>query len=129
MDGMDEIIESRIAEAMARGDFDNLPGEGKPLQLDDDSMVPEELRVAYRLLKNSNYLPPQIRLRHEIADAQCLLANSDDESTRAVATNRLTALLIRLNVANGKSANLRTEQCYFDKLVAQSTCTGYPLPV
>ena len=43
------IAERRIAEAIANGDLENLPGEGRPLALDDDSVVPEELRLAYRI--------------------------------------------------------------------------------
>lgn len=48
----DEIIEERIRGAVLRGDFEDLPGEGKPLELDDDMLVPVELRVANRVLKN-----------------------------------------------------------------------------
>ena len=54
------IAEQRIAEAIENGDFDNLPGAGKPLELDDDSLVPEELRLAYRILKNAGFVPPEI---------------------------------------------------------------------
>ena len=44
--------EQRILEAQTQGVFDDLPGAGAPLKLDDDAMVPEELRAAYRILKN-----------------------------------------------------------------------------
>src|SRR5688572_32819466 len=52
---LDFIAEQRIAEAIANGDFDDLPGSGKPLELDDDALIPEELRLAYRILKNAGY--------------------------------------------------------------------------
>lgn len=47
------IAERRIAEAIAKGELDNLPGQGRPLELGDDALVPEELRLAYRILKNA----------------------------------------------------------------------------
>jgi len=48
------IAERRLEEAIERGEFDNLPGAGLPLDLDDmDASLPEELRLAYRILKNA----------------------------------------------------------------------------
>jgi hypothetical protein len=55
------IAEQRIAEAIANGELDDLPGTGKALELDDDALVPEELRVAYRILKNAGVAPPEVR--------------------------------------------------------------------
>ena len=54
------IAERRIAEAIANGDLENLPGEGRPLELDDDSLVPEDLRLAYRILRNAGFVPPEV---------------------------------------------------------------------
>ena len=50
---LDQWAERHIAEAQAKGEFDNLVGSGEPLILDDDSHVPPELRAGYRLLKNA----------------------------------------------------------------------------
>ena len=47
---LDQWAERHIAEAQAKGEFDNLVGSGEPLILDDDSHVPPELRAGYRLL-------------------------------------------------------------------------------
>lgn len=47
------IAEERIRQAQARGDLDNLPGQGRPLVFDDDPLAPEELRTAWRLLKGA----------------------------------------------------------------------------
>lgn len=54
---LEAVAEERIQEAIRRGDFDNLPGTGKPLELDDDLLVPPELRVANRVLKNAGLVP------------------------------------------------------------------------
>jgi hypothetical protein len=61
-----ELVEQRIREAMRRGDFERLPGEGRPLDLDDDAMVPEELRVAHRILKNAGYVPPAVQALRDV---------------------------------------------------------------
>jgi len=48
------LAERKIEEAIERGEFDDLPGAGRPLDLDDlDPLLPEELRMAYRILKNA----------------------------------------------------------------------------
>lgn len=54
------IAERRIAEAVARGEFDGLPGAGKPLDLEEDPLVPEELRMANRILRNAGFLPSEV---------------------------------------------------------------------
>src|SRR5579875_1838720 len=57
---LDALVEQRIAAAVARGEFDDLPGAGAPLALDDDALVPEEVRVANRILKNAGFAPPAV---------------------------------------------------------------------
>ena len=69
----DAIAEKKIAEAIARGELDDLPGAGKPLELDDDSNVPEDLRVAYRILKNAGFVPPEVESLREIGQLERLV--------------------------------------------------------
>lgn len=54
------IAERRIAEAVSQGELDRLPGAGKPLALEDDPLIPEELRVAHRILKNAGLVPREV---------------------------------------------------------------------
>lgn len=61
-----ELVERRIADARRQGAFDDLPGQGRPLVLDDDRLVPEEVRVAMRILKNAGVLPPEIEALREL---------------------------------------------------------------
>jgi len=61
---IDQIAEQRIQNAINHGQLDDLPGYGKPLVLDDDRMVPEHLRVGYRILKNAGYIPPELEERN-----------------------------------------------------------------
>jgi hypothetical protein len=58
---LDFIAERRIAEAIENGELDDLPGAGRPLALDDDALVPEDLRVANRILKNAGIAPPEVK--------------------------------------------------------------------
>lgn len=61
---LDQIVERRILEAQAQGDFDGLPGTGAPLELDDDRLVPQEVRVAHRVLRNAGLVPPEVEQLH-----------------------------------------------------------------
>ncbi|HXV49429.1 MAG TPA: DnaJ family domain-containing protein, partial [Candidatus Binatia bacterium] len=56
---LERLAEQRILEAQRKGDFDNLPGKGKPLEIEDLSALPEDLRMAYHVLKNAHVLPPE----------------------------------------------------------------------
>src|SRR5262249_49098561 len=101
------IVENRIAEAIARGEFDHLPGAGKPLELEDDALVREEERVAFGIMKTSVYVPPEVE---RFAEAERLLATMDSEddanadpAERAKALRRLRVLVMQLE-ADGRTA-------------------------
>lgn len=113
---IDQLVESRVNEAMARGEFDNLPGAGKALHLDDMTLVPEELRAGYRLLKNAGYLPIGVQLRHEIAQVEQLLQLADDTMERQSLNQRLRYLMLKLG-ESGKDSSIMREPYYRDKLV------------
>ena len=112
---LDEIAEARIREAQARGEFDQLPGHGKPLQLDDDALIPEDLRLAYRVLKNAGYVPPQIDCRRELHGIGQLLAcvQPEDEPRQR---RRARYLLTRLNFASGRDGAMWLQDDYYRKL-------------
>ena len=112
---IDQLVEARISDAQARGEFDNLPGTGKALVLDDDTLVPEELRSGYRLLKNAGYLPPAVQTRHEIAEVEQLLQLAEDTAERQSLTRRLRYLLLKLE-ESGKNSRVLRESYYRDKL-------------
>ena len=98
MDFLSHLAETRIQEGLERGEFDGLPGAGRPLVLDDDRDVPPELRVVYRILKNAGCVPPEVELRRQIATLEGLLGltqQDDPEHRRALA--RLCLLRLRLS--------------------------------
>jgi hypothetical protein len=89
----DQIAEQKIAEAIARGELDDLPGKGKPLELDDDAHIPEDLRVAYRILKNAGFVPPEVDSLREVGELERLVAAPEVASTEKANLMRKIALL------------------------------------
>jgi len=98
MDFLTTIAEERIRKAQEEGVFDNLPGKGKPLQLEDDSRIPEDLRLAYKILKNANCLPPEMELRKEIFSLRQLLDAATDDDVRRDLRRQLNLLVLRHNL-------------------------------
>jgi hypothetical protein len=98
VDFLRRLAEDRIEEAQRKGLFDNLPGKGKPLNLDDDSGVPEDLRLTFKILKNSNCLPIEMELRKEIYNLRQLIDAAIDPETRREMRRELNFLMLRLNV-------------------------------
>jgi len=95
---IDNIAEQKIAEAIQRGDFNQLPGRGKPLKLDDDRLIPEELRAGYRLLKNAGYLPADMQLRKDIKSLEMLLAEATSQERQQQLSKQIQMLLLRLGI-------------------------------
>lgn len=118
MSFLDIIAERRMDEARERGEFDNLPGSGAPLELGDDALVPEDLRVAHRILKNAGLLPPQLEPHREIREVEALLLQTDDDGGRARLLSRINFLIAR-SAAGRHHGDLRIEQAYAEKLSEQ----------
>ena len=113
MRGFEAIVEQRIAEASRRGDFNDLPGVGRPLSLDDDRLIPEELRVAYRILKNAGYVPPEVQMMKDIAELERLVHTSEGVQ-RSVALRKLRLLTMQMSAA--RSGNLQLEADYYERM-------------
>ena len=105
---IDQLVEQHIREAQEKGELSNLPGEGAPLHIEDDSGVPVELRTAYRLLKNAGYLPPELEMRREALALNDLLQELDpnDEKARGF-SKRLALLQLKLQQAGISTDFLR----------------------
>ncbi len=116
--GLDELVESRIVQAIARGEFDDLPGAGRPLALDDDPLVPEELRVAHRILKNAGLVPPEVAQLGEIHRLIAVIERvALDYAERARAGRRLRALLTRLEIGGRPATAARAWREYDEALM------------
>jgi DnaJ homologue, subfamily C, member 28, conserved domain len=94
------VAEHRIREALAEGKFDNLPGAGERIDLDEYFSAPEDLRMAYSILKSANCAPAEVELLNEIARVKDALARAEDEasrqSLRQTLANRQTELAVLL---------------------------------
>ncbi|SLM27680.1 conserved hypothetical protein [Desulfamplus magnetovallimortis] len=102
--GFQSLVEERIKNAQKKGEFDNLPGRGTPLNL-EDMKIPEEFRMAYRVLKNSGFLPPEIELGKKIRQTEELIASlSEDDPSRLKLGKKLNFLMTKLNASRGHSA-------------------------
>lgn len=128
------IAEERIRAAQERGDFENLPGSGKPLVLVDDSAIPEDLRMAYKVLRNSGFLPPELADRKEISRVLDLLEGCEDVRTVAAEMRRLDAILFRMR-QRGRNILLEEQDEYYKKVVSRMGdikkrfgSLHYPLP-
>jgi len=108
MGWIERIAEERIRAAQDEGLFDNLPGKGQPLQLDDDSAVPQELRLTFKILRNAGYLPIEMEIRKEIYSLQQLLNATIDEETRRELRRELSFLLLKENLSSLKKPRRRT---------------------
>jgi hypothetical protein len=112
-----KIAEERILEAQRTGAFDDLPGKGKPLQLEDWSWVPEELRIGYHILKNAHVLPPEAELLKDIHRLDDLLRYVEDEGERKALAKSIQWKLIRLDLLKRRSMPLASVRDYNRKLV------------
>jgi Domain of unknown function (DUF1992) len=112
--GFDALVEKHVREAQAQGVFDNLPGAGAPLALDDDAMVPEELRAAYRILKNSGYVPPEVEALRDLREVEQMLEHARDETERNTLIGKFNVLLARAGALRGR--NFAVDADYFQKV-------------
>lgn len=97
----DILAEQRIVEAIRRGEFDNLPGAGQPLDLAEDPLVSAEQRMVNRILKNSGFVPTEVTLRREIAALRGELATTVGEERERL-RQRLALLATTLATSRRK---------------------------
>jgi len=113
---LDQWAERHISDAQRKGEFDNLPGNGEPLELEDDSHIAPELRAGYRLLKNAGCLPPELEQRKEAIELSDLLKGiRKDDPRHAELSRRLTLIELKLRQAGVSTAFLHGE--YSDRLM------------
>jgi len=99
--GFEALVEQRIKQAQQEGTFDNLEGRGKPLKFEDQN-VPEELRLAHKILKNAGFLPPEVALRKKINQVEQLLGQTEcDSPERSKIQRKLNYLLTKLGTTRG----------------------------
>lgn len=115
--GFEKIVEERIRQSQRNGDFDNLIGHGKPLNLNDDIHVPEEMKIAYKILKNADCLPPEIELKKEIIQMEELLSGMKDTAEKYHTMKKLNFLIMKLNTMRKTSVEFEMPEKYSYKVL------------
>ena len=121
---IDEVAEKAIREAQRKGEFDNLPGMGKRLVFEDDSMVPEDLRMAYKVLRNSGHLPSEMQEEKDIERALDLLAQCKDEQTKLRQLEKLNFMIRKINMGRKRPICLERNEYYLDKITGRVRVSG-----
>lgn len=117
--GFEKIVEERIRKAQERGEFEGLDGTGRPLDLADDSHIPEDLRLAFKVLKNAECLPPEIELRKEIEKTEDLLAAMPDTAEKYRTLKKLNFMILKLNAMRRASIANEIPEHYAAQVVSR----------
>lgn len=114
---LETMAENKIREAMARGEFANLPGAGKPLRLEDDSMIPDDLRIAYKILRNAGCIPPELEVRKEIITLRSLLRTIENEGAKRDKIRELNYKLMKLGIMGKRMVTLDEFPGYKERIL------------
>jgi hypothetical protein len=118
------IAERKIQQAIAEGTVLDLSHwKDKPLPPDDMAHVPEDLRMAYRLLKNAGYVPEEVALQKEITCLEQMLTACTDEKEKIRQLKRISCLKTKLECRMGRSIELGEDGPYYNRVVV-----NYPRP-
>ncbi len=120
------IAERRIEEALREGKLQVEHYRNRPLPEEDLRLVPEDLRMAYKILKNAGYLPPEIETRKEIGRVEELLAAATDERTRVTQLRKLNFLIMKLDQQRGKPCTIELDDEYHRR-ITERLGTGRPV--
>jgi len=115
--GFEKIVEERIQSAQKQGFFDHLPGQGIPLPEENMSGMNNELKLAFKILKNADCLPPELEIKKEIQSTQTLLNAMPDTQEKYKAIKKLNFLIMKLNMTRSSRPDMEIPQHYFDPLV------------
>jgi hypothetical protein len=106
------IAERRIEEAIKDGKLNHPAWRNRPLPVEESPQIPNDLKMAYKILKNSGFLPPEIETRKEIKKLEELIASTEDEHTRVKQIKKLNFLVMKLNNYRSSPATLTSNNDY-----------------
>lgn len=119
------IAERKIEEFFRKdGGPDLSHWRNKPLPVEDMSNVPQDLRMAYKILKNAGYVPEEVALHKEIVRTEDLLAHCRDEQVKLRQMKKLSVLKCKLEAKLGRSLRIDSESAYFDRVVDRVQVRG-----
>ena len=121
MTGFEKIIEERILHAQREGHFDDLEGRGRPLDIEEDSHIPEDLRICHKILKNADCLPPELEAQKEIRQVEDLLTRIPDTALKYRMIKKLNFLIMKVNSMKKGAVTQDIPQRYSEKVVNKLT--------
>jgi hypothetical protein len=116
-----KIAEERIRRAMEEGVFDNLKGAGRPLRFEDETWVPEDLRLTYRVLKNAGCIPPELEKRKEIMNLKDMITTIDDDRERLRKLRELNFRIMEVNMIRKRPLYLEDFPEYEERIFEKFT--------
>jgi hypothetical protein len=119
MDITARLAEEKIREAIKRGDLEGLPGAGSPLKFEDDSFVPDDKKLAYKILKNAGCIPPELELKKEAATLMDLISTLDDGPERTRWIRELNFKLLKFNTLMKRPLNTADCPEYEERIIAK----------
>lgn len=106
----DKIVEALIKEAQERGEFDNLPGKGKPIDLTSYFETPEEVRLAQSVLKNAGMTSPEVQILKEIAELRQVREAVVDEAKKQEIRKRIEQKQMEFNLMMERQKRQRSSK-------------------
>lgn len=114
---LQNIAEQRILDAQKSGEFDNLPGMGKPLELKDDRDIPPELRLPFTILKNSGHIPAELQERKSINTLMDILDNCADEKQMVKQMQKIRFRILQAKIRKNRNIALEDNDPYFETIM------------
>lgn len=121
MDVIAFIAEQKILQAMQERDLTDSKYKFKPLPLEDDSFVPAELKIVYKILKNSGFLPPEVEERKEVKRLEDLISATEDAHERLRQMKKLDVLLMKIDAKRPSSTSISSQHAYYSNVVERIT--------
>lgn len=115
------LAEQKILQAMEERDLSDNSFKYKPLPLEDDSFVPAELKIAYKILKNSGFLPPEVEERKEIKRIEDLITSTEDEHERLRQMKKLELLMMKIDAKRSFTTSINSQHEYYRNVVERIT--------
>jgi hypothetical protein len=121
MDILAFLAEQKILQAMEERDLSDCQFKYKPLPMEDDSFVPPELKIAYKILKNGGFLPPEVEERKEIRRLEDLITATEDEHERLRQMKKLEVLMMKIDAKRSFSTSITSQHEYYRNIVERIT--------
>ncbi len=121
MSPLSRIAEKKINQAITEGILDCKRFKNKPLNLEYDWNIPDDLKMAYKIMKNAGYLPPELETRKEIKRIEELLEKAEDEQSKYLQMKKINTLLRKLDFQRNRPTSISADDKYYSSLVNKIT--------